>query len=225
MRRLRWVFLGLFLALALSLFLLPQTRDSGWGTVHWLIVFLLFFASQALFIFGAGTWDLSRPVRKRHLWLPVTILAAMFAVLTAGVWLALSELFRLGDSAVWLFLFIGSWMIWGVLLWIYTYRIDRFRALHRMTSWLFLGSIAELLAAVPAHILVTRRRPGCLSFEGLRTGIGMMAGIAVMVWALGPAVVLLVLKNRYHRERNARRQRVNGAAIPRAPAQNEASQP
>jgi hypothetical protein len=211
-RQLRWVFLGLFVALVLALFLLPLTGRRDWGMVHWSLVLLLFFASQAVFIFGAGTWDLCRPVRKHHLWLPVTVAGAMFAALTGGFCLAVQELSRGNALGLWWLTLLGSWVIWGVLLWIYTYEVDRFRALHRMTTWLFLGSIAELLAAIPAHVMVIRRRPvGCLSFEGMWTGIAMMAGLVVMFWTLGPAVALLVLKNRYHRERTARRAQFRAA--------------
>lgn len=218
MRNLRWIFLGLFLALSAALFLVYLANDPGWNALAWGVAALLFVASQALFIFGAGTWDLGRPVRKIHLWIPITVATILFAVLSAGFVLALSELFRwkldtpgsevLPVIVVWSAL-IGSWIVWGVLLWIYTYRVDRFRALHRMTSWLFLGSIAELLAAVPAHILVTRR-PGCLL--GLATGAALIAGLAVMVWTFGPMVILLVLRNRYHRERAQRRQKISDAA-------------
>jgi len=213
MHRLRWVFIGLFLTLVLALFLLPVTRAFGltWAdTLHGLVFLAIFFGSQAMYIFGAGTLDLCRPIGKRRLWLPVAVGSAMLAILTGGMVLAAIETFfenrKNDDWVAWVFwsLLLGAWLGWGVLFWVYTQRIERFRALHWMTTWIVAGSMVELLAILPAHVFVGGRR-GCLAFHGMMTGIGLMAGIVGLVWAFGPAVLLLTFSKRYQEERNARR--------------------
>jgi hypothetical protein len=95
----------------------------------------------------------------------------MLTALVVGLTISLSELFRWrwldwSPALFWAFVAL-NWLVWGVLLWIYTYRVNRFQALSRMTGTLIAGSMAELLASIPAHILAVRRS-GC--FAGIGTG-------------------------------------------------------
>jgi hypothetical protein len=62
--------------------------------------------------------------------------------------------------------------------------------LHRT---LIVGSVMELLVAVPTHIIV-RRRPECCA--GIETGIAICVGVAVMFVAFGPSVFLLYYRRR-----------------------------
>lgn len=64
-------------------------------------------------------------------------------------------------------------------------------------SALFRGSLLELLVAIPSHVIVSRR-PGC--FVGMFTGLGVSSGITVMLWAFGPGIILLFLRNKHRRE-------------------------
>lgn len=73
----------------------------------------------------------------------------------------------------------------------------RYRILSRISGALFAGSLLELLATVPAHVIVIRR-PGCL--VGLGTMLGIIAGLNVMFFSFGPMVLLLFLRPRYRRE-------------------------
>lgn len=77
----------------------------------------------------------------------------------------------------------------------------RFKFIANLAASLFIGSLAELLVTIPSHLIVSRR-PGCL--VGLGTMLGMAAGVYVLFWAFGPAILLLYLYPEYRRHRNDR---------------------
>jgi len=199
MRRLRWVLLGLYVALVATLAAVLIFVNRG-DRVPLVFALSIMLVAQLLFIFGAGTKDLCKPIRRRRLWLPVTVAAAMLAVLAGAGLLATSELLDIDDD--WLeygfFPLVGlNWIVWGVLLFIYTRHVTRFRAIQRMVGVALAGSLLELLSTIPSHIIVSRR-PGCL--VGLCTMAGIAGGVYVMFWAFGPGIVLLFLWERRQRE-------------------------
>jgi hypothetical protein len=198
----RWVFLTLYVALVLAQ--VWFAIEFFGETAFFLICLGVILVAQAIFTLGAGTIHLCRPIRRRRLWMPVVVAGFMFTVLLAGLALAMAEYFELdaalgenwGAIAFWLTM-MASWIGWGVMLFAHTRELARFKALSRMSNTLIAGSLAELLAAVPAHVVVSRR-PGCL--VGIGTMMGIIAGLCVMTFAFGPAVVLLFLRPRYSRE-------------------------
>ncbi len=202
MKVLRWVFLALYVLLLMSL-VGYWTVESN--TPFFLICLGVLVVAQAIFIFGAGTIQLCRPIRKRRLILPVAVSALLMTLLAAALFVSLLELFEVegsGDATLtwltfWSILLLG-WIGWGFLLFAYTRKLARFKAISRLAKVLLAGSLAELLATVPSHILVSRR-PGCL--VGLFTMLGIIAGVCVMVFSFGPMIVLLFLRPRYRRER------------------------
>jgi hypothetical protein len=102
----------------------------------------------------------------------------------------------------------ASWIGWGVLMWNHTRDLGRYNMLSRLTSYLLAGSLAELLATVPAHVIVSRR-PGCM--VGLGTMLGILAGLSVMLASFGPAIFLLFLRPRHRAE-------IGADGHPRCPA-------
>jgi len=60
--------------------------------------------------------------------------------------------------------------------------------LTRVISWLIKGSVLELLIAVPSHIAARQRNDCCAEPV---TAVGIATGIAVMLAAFGPAVLML----------------------------------
>ena len=198
----RWVFLVLYVALVVAqVWFAIEFFDA---TAFFLVCLGVILVAQAIFILGAGTIHLCRPIRRRRLCMPVVVAGFMFTVLLAGLAVAMAEYFELdaalgedwGAIAFWLTM-IASWIGWGVVLFAHTRELARFKALSRLSHMLIAGSLAELLACVPAHVVVSRR-PGCL--VGLGTMMGIIAGLCVMTFAFGPAVVLLFLRPRYRRE-------------------------
>jgi len=204
MRVLRWVFLALYLLLILSFLIMPAFGGDGGDFVAAAIAVGVMLAAQALLIFGSGTISLCRPIRRRRLLLPVIIAATMMSLLVGGLCIAMWELFYLDSTPhedllgliAWTII-LFSWIGWGVLLMSRLRDKPRFTVLRKLTTYLFAGSLAELLATVPSHVIVSRR-PGCL--VGLGTAIGIIAGCAVMIFSFGPAIVILFLRPRWRAE-------------------------
>jgi hypothetical protein len=199
MRVMRWVFLGLYLAVVGTCVAL----SFGTGEPIFIAAVAIALVAQVIFILGGGTVRLCQPVRRRRLWLPVTITALMLTVLLLGFFCAMIELFKLDKAsndnwaiAFWGFLGL-CWIGWGVLLFFHVAELPRFRLMSSLTRYLFAGSLAELIATVPAHMIVSRR-PGC--FVGLLTIIGIISGIGVMLFSFGPMIVLLFLRPRLRAE-------------------------
>jgi len=192
MRIVRWLLLLFYLALVGSLFAMAFHAEE-WSA---LVPLTVTVASLAVFILGAGHKDLCRPIRRPRLLMPVAAASLMLAVLVAGLTMALGELFRLdekgspGGSLLFWGALLSTWIFWGVLLYSHTQNMPRHQAISQLARLLFAGSVAEMLAAVPSHIVVSRR-PGCL--VGLATAIGILSGLYVMIWSFGPAIFLLFL--------------------------------
>jgi hypothetical protein len=199
---LRWVFLALYLLIAGGLFV-RWLED--WHEPFFLVILLAVLASQALLILGTGTIRLCHPIRRRRLILPIAGAATMMTFLIAGLAAALSELLYLdkydfpGD-VIFLAVIAVSWIGWGVLLWHHVKYRAKYSVLSRLAACLFAGSLLELLATVPSHIIVSRR-PGCL--VGLGTMLGIAAGLCVMFVSFGPMIFLLFLRPRHRAEMGA----------------------
>lgn len=200
MRVLRWTLLLCYLGLVGGLVAWGLSGEDAWPVI---VVLAITLASMALFILGAGSKDLCRPIRRPRLLMPVAAASLMLAVLVAGLTMAFGELFRFQDEdttggalLAWATL-LATWIFWGVLLYAYTRNLQRYQAVFQLAKLVFAGSVAEMLAAVPSHLIVSRR-PGCL--VGLATAIGILAGIYVMIWSFGPAIFLLFLEEGRRRE-------------------------
>jgi hypothetical protein len=204
MKAMRWVFLGVYLLLPAGL-LLGCLMPSGPTTDAHAIFAGLFLGAQAVFIFGGGTDHLCEPIRPAQLWMPVAVAAAVLAMVLLGAALTLLELFAprigpSGESRI-LLLVICSWPLWGVLLWFFVRRRQRYSALGRLAAILIAASIAELIVAVPSCLIVYSRR---IWLGGLLTMLAIVVDIIAMAFAFGPLIVLLFLRPRYRRELMAR---------------------
>jgi hypothetical protein len=178
MRIMRWVFLALYVALLLAFLIVTEGEAAAFITLG------VFLVAQAMFILGAGTIQLCRPIHRRRLIIPVIAAAFMFTVLLAGFLAAMLELLRVDDDdwvGILLILSLAfSWIGWGILLYFHVRYHPRFRAISRIANMLFAGSLLELLATVPSHVIVSRR-PGCL--VGVMTMLGIIAGCSVMFFS------------------------------------------
>lgn len=197
----RWVFLALYLVIIAAVSVPFWSAYEIEAIYWWLGLAGLMLGCQALFIFGSGTMHLCRPIRKRRLWMPALVAAVMMVVLTGGAMLALGELAEVDGNnwmlVAWWVILAMSWVFWFAIFFFATRRWARMRTLGLITSAMISGSLAELLAAVPSHMIVSRR-PGCL--VGIGTMLGIVAGLYVMLFAFGPGIVLLFLRPRYRHE-------------------------
>ena len=152
---------------------------------------------------AAGTINLCRPIRRRRLIAPVFLSGLMMAILIVSISFSFIELIKL-ESAEWdeyaFWLILGtSWLIWGIVFYLKYIETERFSTLKKLITTIIAGSLIELLAAVPSHVIVSRR-PGCL--VGIFTALGISGGILVMFWAFGPGILLIFLHDRYKTEQN-----------------------
>ncbi|MCZ6559334.1 MAG: hypothetical protein O6931_00400 [Gammaproteobacteria bacterium] len=132
---------------------------------------------------------------KRTVW--ATALAT--GLLTAGALISVafaidtawqSQLVDSGSVTILLiFSWIPAWIIWGLAF--NRYVNDEESLVHKMLSRLLAGSVLELLVAVPCHVYI-RYKEECSA--PIFSGWGIITGIAVMLLALGPGVLLLYRK-------------------------------
>jgi hypothetical protein len=151
--------------------------------------------TQLVFLLGAWAIELCRPIRKRRLLLTVLIASGLMTSLVTGCAIALLELFRAKSLSKYHWHWVALiWLCWAVVFFLHCQRLERWQVVKRLITAVLAGSLADLLASVPAHIMVIRRT-GC--HVGLGTAAGIAAGICAMLWAFGPGVVLLFLKEGY----------------------------
>ncbi len=90
------------------------------------------------------------------------------------------------------------WFVWGVVFYIYWRGGDRYSQLAKMVRGLVAGSVLELLIAAPIQAFY-HNRSNCYCFRGTYTGL--IFGGTVVLWAFGPGVVLLLMREKYRRQR------------------------
>jgi hypothetical protein len=141
-----------------------------------------------------------RPVTRRALWIPLLGSATLAALLGLGGALAITEYAKLDDRFTWIVFATGGvvWVAWTCLFWLLSLNRGPDSVATRLHRWLLAGSVLELLIAVPTHLVVRRRTECC---AGIATGIGICAGVAVMLLAFGPSVGFLY----YRRWKQVRR--------------------
>ena len=215
----KWIFLSLYAVIVVGLLSLSFFKHkfelpfwiptfSGlqgrlWAT---LAVLIATFLSQYLFIFGAGTINLCKPVKKQRLIIPIAIAGFMLSVLGISFIIPLIELFNIDISNWWTggtdtlvcYTILGiSWLVWGVYFFIKLRNTSRYKATASLLSLVAVSNILQLLVSLIAHYIV-RRRGECLA--GIFTSIGIIGGIIVMVWSFGPAILFLFLREKYKLE-------------------------
>jgi len=83
------------------------------------------------------------------------------------------------------------WLFWGLVFYWFARSDDQQTLIKRSTHWLLRGSIAELLVAVPSHIIVRHRHDCCAP---VATFWGITTGLSLMLLAFGPGVFFLFLE-------------------------------
>lgn len=209
-RYLRWIFLGLYVAIVTGLlgiayagFLPPwlgPLQDLKSNSSMTIFVLLVTLGSQALFVFSAGTINLCHPIQRRRLLAPVIIASLMMTALVGATFVSLIELFKVDEESTttWIFLALisVSWIVWSIVFFVRYKDVNRYATAKGLISAILAGSLLELLITIPSHIAVSKR-PGC--FVGLLTASGITSGIVVMLWAFGPGIVLMFLRRKRKR--------------------------
>jgi hypothetical protein len=178
--------LGLILLMVIPL---AQQRDSLLIPVAVSIAVLMI--GQSSLIFVPVRVASRRPMTRRSLWFPLIGSGLMAGILVFGGGIALWEWLEFkGDASGWVVVGIAgvSWAVWSLVFWRMSATRDPASIASRLHRYLLAGSVLELLVAVPTHIVVRRRQECC---AGIATGIGICAGVAVMLLAFGPSIGFL----------------------------------
>ena len=162
--------------------------------IAWIPIAIV-LSGQALLLFLSVDTSWRRLKPRAHVLVSCSVTAMLVALLTCAALLSLAagvygDGHRLDRTlelvlAAWAFI----WLLWGFLF--YRHVRDSTDVVSRAVSWLIKGSVLELLIAVPCHIVV-RARDDCTA--PLATGFGISTGIAIMLLAFGPSVLLLYKK-------------------------------
>jgi hypothetical protein len=169
-----------------------------WGT--WIPVGIL-VCGQALLLFLKVDTSFKRLKPRAHILVSSAITAFFLALLTFAGMASLEVGFR-GDNLGFLDRYsseavlgwtLGTcaflWLLWGIVF--YRFSRDSGDPIARAVSWMLRGSVLELLIAVPSHVIVRRRHDCSAPFL---TSFGITSGIAIMLLAFGPSVLLLYKK-------------------------------
>jgi hypothetical protein len=92
-------------------------------------------------------------------------------------------------------IFLGSsWIVWTICLLVFVNRKKRDpSSIVKCTSWLFAGSIIELLLSIPLAILVARRS-NCYCSTG--SFFSLSLSFLAALWLFGPFMVILLVWRR-----------------------------
>jgi len=176
--------------------LLKDMKDLFGVWIIWLPIASL-VSGQVILLFLAADTSQKRLKPRAPIMVSYTVTAMLFALLTFA---GLSSL----GAAVYSDKFIDRfwptetyvivawailWLLWGVVFFLF-FRNSSV-ATTRLVSWLLKGSVLELLIAVPCHVIV-RRRQDCSA--PVATSFGIATGVAVMLLAFGPGILLLFKK-------------------------------
>jgi hypothetical protein len=165
---------------------------TSWG--YWVFLAVLAISQFALLAVPVRIAS-RRPVTRGALW--PTILAGGFAagLLALGAFLSILAFLLQdeppgGDDAFYVCVAVGmvSWAVWAFVLRRASKTLAPDEVVTRQRRELLKGSILELLIAVPTHI-VARHRDNCCA--DMMTFFGLVFGVAVMLFAYGPAVFFL----------------------------------
>lgn len=168
---------------------------AGWG--YWVFIVVLALAQFALLAVPVRLAE-RRPVSRGSLW-PTVIAGGLAAGLLAlgAVLSILAFLFQDdppgGDDAIWISLGLGaaSWALWAAVFHRKSKTLGPDQLGKVQSRTLIRGSVLELLIAVPTHI-VARHRDNCCA--DMATFFGIAFGVAVMLFAYGPAVFYLFVE-------------------------------
>ncbi len=136
-----------------------------------------------------------RRITKRSIWIPLIFSGILAGVLGMGACMALCEFLEISDSAGLAALIAGCavWTLWTVIFVLIANVHGPQSIGMKLHRGLIVGSVVELLIAVPTHIIVRRRAECC---AGMLTGVAICIGVAVMLVSFGPSVLLLYYRRR-----------------------------
>jgi len=159
----------------------------------WVLIVLLAGGPLILLLVRVDTRQ-KRPKRRLHIAAAVAAAALAFSLLAVGAAASLNMAtlatydWPCGHFCNWTIAaaLFGSWAMWALGLWWFRQRI--FEPDGRIYRWLIIGSVLELLVAVPSHVTVRQRNDCSAPFV---SAFGVATGIAILLMSLGPGALFL----------------------------------
>ena len=234
----RWIvffLVGFYVCVAGGLALLAVSASQPGSVCFWVLGLpLAIVAIQAMLIFSTGTRDFLAPVRPARRFVSFAIFAVMALGILIGVLLVLHDWLLLFCMSNWVLfpdehqvrqwnlewaiirsielpvvITLGLvWLFWIVVVARVSWRTNRFDFVARLWQNLFVGSLLELLIAVPS-IFVLKSTGYCLA--GLASFIAACGGVLVILVTMGPAAIWLMFL--YARRLQRREDRFRASAV------------
>lgn len=175
--------------------------EESWG--FWALIGTLTLLEGMILLVPVRIAD-RRPVRRGRWGVLAATAGLLMGLLLTAAGFTLHEVATKGlpdKTPGWIYAGLGvaGWVVWGVVFALLPRRMDHASALRSVVRRLLTGSIAELLVAVPCHV-IARKRDYCCA--GAATFTGLAAGFVVLLFAFGPAVLFLFV-DRFRRLRPA----------------------
>jgi hypothetical protein len=181
-----------------------RENEGAWTWLWWVAVPVLFFATQAAFLFGAPRLLRPEYVHRRPVGLSLAAGTLVLALLGCGLYWAYEELIHPSNlpgmqspsspqstfGAMILPVFAGGWVFWLVVftfLWRRGPWSVRYRRLYRTV---LAGTVLEMVVTRAVDIKV-RRRTNCYCDTG--TFSALMLGLLVALWCFGPGLAMMFL--------------------------------
>jgi len=195
--------------------LLPvlEKTPEPWGYVLFAVIYLaFFFLAQWVFLCPRRMWKIkmdsaARPMKR-------SAIAAAFAIALLSIGLLYSALDLLADAEfgfgppyfscgtefsigyIFLLIPLALWCFWSVVICIYWRQSDHYTWIGKVVRALIAGSILELFVSIPVY---ATHQDDCYCQRGSYTGL--VFGSTVLLWAFGPGVFLLFLREKHRREK------------------------
>jgi hypothetical protein len=176
-----------------------------------LIYIGLFVMTQWLFLSPRQMWKIKvkpsgRPMKR-------AAVGAAFAVMLLSIGLLYSVMDLFSDKVVidmgspseakpailryaFLLIPLALWCFWSVIFCVYWRQSDSYTWAGRVIRGLIAGSVLELIVAVPIY---ATRQETCYCARG--SYAGLVFGGTVLLWAFGPGILILFVREKQRREK------------------------
>ncbi len=200
------------LAFPVPLFPVLEKTPEPWGYVLFVIIYLaFFFLTQWFFLCPHRIWKIKVQPQGRPM--KTSAIAAAFAIALLSIGLLYSMLDLLPEvtfdttspylacewfslNYILLLIPLTLWCFWSVIFCIYWRQSDHYTWVGKVLRALIAGTILELFVSIP---IFATREDDCYCARGSYAGI--IFGATVLLWAFGPAVFLLFLREKHRIEK------------------------
>jgi len=166
---------------------------------------------QWMFLSPGRRWRIRMAEQARPMHIAMVTAAGMAMLLSVGLFVTLSEIHfpeawfdlqrtRQKSGAPWHFygIIAALWLFWTVVFWNYRRSGDGLSRVGRLATGLVAGSLLEILVATSVYAW-NPHQTDCYCARG--SYAGLVFGGTVLVWAFGPALLPLFLRQKQLRDR------------------------